>query len=76
MHDRNETTLKASRAGLVPIEIFDVLRVARWKRVKLHKFVYPRTRTQAWLKVSKSFGVAWDPVEMSYWLKRMLGKEK
>ena len=61
----------------IPIEIFDVLRAARWRRVrKSWRPVGENKRVRSWAVVSTHFGVAFDPAEMSYFFQRMLGQKE
>ncbi len=60
----------------IPIEIFDVLRAARWRRVKESGMpVGKNKRVRSWAVVSTHFGVAWNPEEMHYFWRRMLGMD-
>ena len=60
----------------LPIEIFDVLRAARWRRVKESWMpVGENKRFRSWAVVGTYFGVAWNPEEMHYFWRRMLGMD-
>lgn len=78
MRNGNETPSKTISPDVaIPIEMFDVLRAARWRRVKIKWIpLGVKRRMRSWSIVSTHFGVAWDPVEMSYWLRRMLGEDE
>ncbi len=61
----------------LPIEIFDILRPAHWRRVRESwRPVGENKRLQSWAVVSTHFGVAFDPSEMSYFFQRMLGQKE
>ena len=60
----------------IPIEIFDVLRAARWRRIRIKWIpLGTKRRMRSWSLVSTHFGVAFDPNEMHYFWRRMLGMD-